>query len=73
MIDTEQSFIKKSSRQLTLFQAVNALITSEDTAENILRDVLHTLLDTLGYAAAQIYKLGNGGGSMAVFRKRIEQ
>ncbi|MCB0190721.1 MAG: GAF domain-containing protein [Anaerolineae bacterium] len=61
MIDTEQSFIKKSSRQLTLFQAVNALITSEDTAENILRDVLHTLLDTLGYAAAQIYKLSVTG------------
>ncbi|MCB0209471.1 MAG: GAF domain-containing protein [Anaerolineae bacterium] len=61
MIDTEQSYMEKSSRQLTLFQAVNDLVTSDDTVENILQDVLHILIDTLGYATAQIYQLSITG------------
>lgn len=67
MTDTEQSFLKKQSCQLTLLQTVNELITSENTVEEILPEILDTLLGVMGYAAAQIYQLSMAGSDLWLY------
>ncbi len=53
----KQNSANKQPRQLAVFNQVNRLMASAESAENILQAALRYLLDALPYDAAQIYQL----------------
>ncbi|MBI1880714.1 MAG: GAF domain-containing protein [Chloroflexi bacterium] len=60
----------KYARQLEVMQQVNQLVGSGEKLERVLEAALHYLLHSLGYQAAQIYRLSPFGKDLWLYLER---